>query len=581
MVPPDQLAAYRPQIDPVADSLAWSALVASLPLLVLFLLLGVLRLRAQWAGLGALACAVLVAVLAYGMPVPQAALAATEGAAFGLFPIMWIVVNAIWVYNMTVATGHFTILRRSVSSISPDLRIQAMIIAFCFGGLLEALAGFGTPVAITAVMLIGLGFRPMKAAVVTLVANTAPVAFGALATPIITLSNIAALPLQELSAVVGRQTPILACFVPLVLVYIVDGRRGLKQTWLPAVVVGVAFAVGQFAAANYMSVQLTDIVAAFAGTGAAVLLLRWWRPAMVLTGERAAQEAPEEEPVPAAGASGRAPAAGAPAAAGSGAPSGAGASGDPADEGPLRRGDVLLAYAPYAVIIAVFSIAQFGPLRDLLSATTVVFPWPGLDVLSLSGEPATAATFRFDWLASGGTLLLLSGLVSAAILRLRPAAALRAYADTLRQLSAPIVTVAAVLALAYVMNLSGQTITIGHWIAGAGTLFAFFSPILGWIGVAVTGSDTSANALFGTLQVAAAENIGLDPVLMAAANSSGGVLGKMISPQNLAIAAAATGLAGREGDLFRKVFGWGLIMLLGMCLLVYLQSTDVLGWMLP
>ncbi|MFC3998037.1 L-lactate permease [Nocardiopsis sediminis] len=581
-MPPAPLAAYRPQLDPVADSLAWSALVATLPLLVLFLLLGVLRLRAQWAGLGALACAIVVAVAAYGMPVSQAALAATEGAAFGLFPIMWIVVNAIWIYTMTVATGHFTTLRRSVSSISPDLRIQAMIIAFCFGGLLEALAGFGTPVAITAVMLIGLGFRPMKAAVVTLVANTAPVAFGALATPIITLSNITALPLQELSAVVGRQTPVLACFVPLVLVYIVDGRRGLRQTWLPAVVVGVAFAVGQFAAANYMSVQLTDIVAAFAGTGAAVLLLRYWSPAMVLTGERAAQEAPEE-PAPAAP-SGRgsaaAPSTGTGPAGGTDAGTPAGPA-VPADDGPLRRGDVLLAYAPYAVIIAVFSIAQFGPLRDLLAATTVVVPWPGLDVLSLSGEPATAATFRFDWLASGGTLLLLAGLVSAAILRLRPAAVLRAYADTLRQLAAPIVTVAAVLALAYVMNLSGQTITIGHWIAGAGTLFAFFSPILGWIGVAVTGSDTSANALFGTLQVAAADNIGLDPVLMAAANSSGGVLGKMISPQNLAIAAAATGLAGREGDLFRRVFGWGLVMLLGMCVLVYLQSTGVLGWMLP
>src|SRR6266566_9881129 len=270
---------YRQVLNPVADSLAWSSLFAALPLLTLFVLLGVLRMKAWLAALISLAVAILVAVVVYPMPVGQSLLAASEGAAFGFFPILWIVINAIWIYNMTVETGHFDVLRRSFASVSDDQRIQAVIIAFCFGALLEALAGFGTPVAITSVMLIALGFRPLKAAAVALVANTAPVAFGALATPIVTLATVTGMSQDDLGAMVGRQTPLLALFVPLALVFIVDRRRGLREVWPAALVCGVAFAIAQFVTSNYISVPLTDIVAALVGAGAVVLFLRAWQPA--------------------------------------------------------------------------------------------------------------------------------------------------------------------------------------------------------------------------------------------------------------------------------------------------------------
>ncbi|GAA0968497.1 L-lactate permease [Nocardioides aquaticus] len=563
---------FEQDFDPVSGSLALSSIFAALPLLTVFVLLGVLRMKAQWASLIALAVSIGVAVLVYSMPVGMALSAAAEGAVFGLFPIMWIVVNAIWVYNMTVTTGHFDVLRRSFGTVSDDQRIQAIIIAFCFGALLEALAGFGTPVAISSVMLMALGFHPVKAAVVSLVANTAPVAFGAIAVPITTLAAITGIPADELGAMVGRQTPVLALFVPLVLVFLVDGRRGVRQMWLPALVCGSAFAVGQFLASNYFSVELTDIVAALVAAGAVVLLLRVWTPSFELTAERMDEEEAQHR---VAEASGNAP---------SGGTAGGGGTGTTTTRAPVADSgvEVLKAYAPYLAIIVIFTLAQVPFLKDALAAGTVTFPWPGLDIVNPdTGEAPSATTFAFAWLPSAGTLLLFAGLVTMLVLKVAPSAAVKAYAGTLDQLKWAILTVASVLALAYVMNFSGQTITIGMWIAGTGTFFAFLSPVLGWLGVAVTGSDTSANALFGTLQVTAAQSAGLDPTLLASANTSGGVLGKMISPQNLAIAAAATGLAGKEGDLFRKVLGWSLGFLLVMCVLVYLQSTSVLGWMVP
>jgi len=593
---------YTQIFNPVGGSLGLSALFAMLPLLTIFVLLGALKMKAQWAALVALGVSLLVAVLVYSMPVGQALSSAAEGATFGIFPIMWIVIAAIWIYTMTVATGHFDVLRRSFGTVSSDQRIQAVIIAFCFGALMEALAGFGTPVAISSLMLIALGFKPMKAATVALVANTAPVAFGAIAVPIITLAKITGLPVHELSSMVGRQTPILALFVPLVLVYMVDGRRGLRQTWLPAVVGGVVFAVAQFLSSNYLSVELTDIVASLASAAAIVLLLRVWQPSEVLTVEqlgeaelktRLTSAIAKAHAVESGGSRRNAGSEPATVSAGVGATSAtesttgpAGRAGDLGDHGrdPEPRDprpEVLKAYAPYLIIIAVFSVAQIGFIKNALAGGAVMFPWPGLHIVTPSGKPPSAATFNFNYLPAAGTLLLLSGLITMLVLKLSPARAARAFGATLNQLKWAILTVAAVLALAYVMNFSGQTITIGQWMAGTGRVFAFLSPVLGWLGVAVTGSDTSANALFGTLQVAAAKKAGLSEVLMAAANSSGGVLGKMVSPQNLAIAAATTGMVGKEGDLFRKVIGWSLGFLLLMCVLVYLQSTAVLGWMVP
>ncbi len=562
---------YEQVFDPVGGSLALSSLVAVLPLLTVFVLLGGLKMKAQWASLVALAVALIVAVVVYGMPFGMALSTAAEGATFGLFPIMWIVVNAIWIYNMTVTTGHFDVLRRSFGKVSDDQRIQAIIIAFCFGALLEALAGFGTPVAITAVMLIALGFTPIKAATVALVANTAPVAFGAIAVPITTLSAITGLPVDELGSMVGRQTPVLALFVPLVLVLLVDGRRGLRQVWLPAVVCGFTFAAAQFVASNYLSVELTDIVAALVAAGSVVALLRVWQPREVLAAETLDESQVQSRMASATGAK-----------AGSTKQRTAGGAGTADGEIHDTGRDVFFAYLPYLTIIVVFSLAQLPVIKDLLAKGVHAFAWPLLDdIVTPAGGPPSAATFNFNWLPAAGTLLLICGLITMICLRVAPGSGAKAYGATLDQLKWAILTVAAVLGLAYVMNFSGQTITIGMWIAGTGGFFPFLSPILGWLGVAVTGSDTSSNALFGTLQVQAAKEAGLSQVLLASANSSGGVLGKMISPQNLAIAAAAVGMAGKEGELFRKVFGWSVGFLLVMCVLVYLQSTSVLGWMVP
>jgi lactate permease len=545
---------YQQVLDPVAGSLAWSAVVAAIPLLLLFVLLGALKMTAWVASLISLAVSLAIAIVVYGMPVGQALLAGTEGAAFGFFPILWIVINAIWVYQMTVETGHFDVLRRSFASVSDDQRVQAIIIAFSFGALMEALAGFGTPVAVTSVMLMALGFQPMKAAVLALVANTAPVAFGAMATPIITLGRVTELPVDTLGAMIGRQTPLLALFVPLALVAIVDGRRGLRQTWLVALVCGIVFAVAQYATSNFVSVPLADVVAALASAAAVVAMVRVRRPAR--TADVTAR----------VGASGTA---------------------DGPDDGPDdadvtdSRADVVKAYAPYGIIIAVFVVCQISVVKKLLDRATITFAWPGLDVVDADGDPLSLAKFSLNLLTTPGTQMLVAGVLTMVALRLSVPRAVKAYGATLHQLRWAILTVMLVLALAFVMNVSGQTITLGTWMAGAGSAFALLSPILGWLGVAVTGSDTSANSLFGALQVTAANQAGLSEVLMAASNSSGGVLGKMISPQNLAIAAAAVGLNGKEGEIFRRVVLWSLGFLLVLCALSALQASPILSWMVP
>ncbi len=576
------LAVYRQVYDPLGNSLGLSSIVAALPLVALFVLLGVLRMRAWLASLVGLAVALVVAVTLYSMPVGDALNSGLLGAAFGLFPIMWIVVNAIWVYNLTVETGHFDVLRRSFASISDDQRIQAIIIAFCFGALLEALAGFGTPVAISSVMLIALGFRPLKAATVALVANTAPVAFGAIAVPITTLATVTKLPVGDLGAMVGRQTPILAVFVPLALVFIVDGKRGLRQVWPAALVCGATFGVFQYLASNFWSVPLADIIASLASALAVLAFTRVWHPAegyVETSGDEHARRDAASRPARMSGDSQEVRPAEAARAR--------------ADTGTTVRdtpGDIFRAYAPYLIIIVVFVLAtrisaitgvaptKPGAGGTGLESVTRIYAWPGLHIVSGTGK-AVDTVFKLNILSAAGTLLLLSGLLTMIVLRVGAGRALRAYGRTLAQLKFAILTVMAVLALAFVMNESGQTKTLGLWLAGAGGLFALLSPILGWLGVAVTGSDTSSNSLFGALQITAAAQAHLSPTLLAAANSSGGVLGKMISPQNLAIVAGAVGLQGREGEIFRRVIVWSIAFLAFMCLLVYLQSTPVLSWM--
>nr|WP_228047452.1 L-lactate permease [Saccharopolyspora sp. HNM0983] len=529
-----------------------SAFLAALPLIIVFVLLGVLRVRAHWAGLSGLAAALVVAVAGYGMPADKALLSAGQGAAFGLLPVLWILVTAIWLHQLTVRSGRFEDLRTAFGAISPDPRVQAVVIAFCFGGLLEALAGFGAPVAITGMMLVALGFPPLRAAITVLLANTAPVAFGALGTPIITAGELTGVPYETIGAVVGRQTPVLALVVPLLLVAVIDGKRGVRETWPATLASGAAFALAQFVCANYVSVQLTDIVSALVGALALLVLLRFWQPRggtdarnRVLTGTPTTAET-------------------------------AGAK-------PLTATRTLLALFPYLLVIVVFAAVKLiGPLEDALAATDVEIPWPGLhgQVFSAAGEPDSTTAFDLAWLSTPGTLLLLCGGVVALVYRIRLRAALLELAGTAASMRWAGLTVLSVLALAYVMNHSGQTATVGTAIAAAGGAFVFLSPVLGWLGVAVTGSDTSANALFSGLQQVAAQRVGVDPALLLAANTSGGVMGKMISPQNLTIVATAVGLAGQEAVILRAVVKWSLGLLLALCALVFLQS-GVLAWTLP
>ena len=548
---------YQQILDPVAHSLAWSSSVAALPLVLLFVMLGVLRVTAWVASLVSLVLAVVLAILVYGMPMGQALLAGTEGAAFGFFPILWIVINAIWVYQMTVETGHFDVLRRSFGRVSDDQRVQAIIIAFSFGALIEALAGFGTPVAVTSVMLMALGFRPLKAAVLALTANTAPVAFGAMATPILTLGKVTGLPSDTLGAMVGRQTPFLALLVPLALVAIVDGWRGIRETWPVALVCGLVFAVGQYATSNFISVPLADVVASLLSAAAVVALVRVWHPSRKQAAPVIAGGA-DDEPTPEFT-----------------------QRSTTSEANPDDRAEIARAYAPYAIIIVVFVICQITAVKNLLDKATFKFHWPGLHIVSPKGKPVSLTEFTLNLLTTPGTQMLVAGVLTMIVLKLSLPRALTAYGATLFQLRFAIVTVMAVLALAFVMNLSGQTITLGTWMAGAGGAFALLSPVLGWLGVAVTGSDTSSNSLFGALQVTAARQAGLSDVLMAASNSSGGVLGKMISPQNLAIAAAAVGMNGKEGDIFRRVVVWSVAFLALLCVLSALQSSSLLSWMVP
>jgi lactate permease len=555
---------YKQVLNPVSHSLGLTAIFAVLPLLSLFVLLGGVRMKAQWASLISLGVAGAVAIVIYGMPVGQTFDAGAEGAAFGLFPIMWIVINALWIFHMTEKTGDFAVLRRVFSSVSNDQRVQVIIIAFCFGALLEALAGFGTPIAICSVMLVGVGFKPMKAVALALVADTAPVAFGGIAIPITTLAQVTGLPKHDLSQMIGRQMTPLALLVPFVLVYMVDGRRGLRDSWPAAVVAGGVFAVVQLATSNFISPELTNIFASLASAAALVALLRAWVP-------RAHESSTVGVARPAR-----------PAIAGAAVGDAALERRLAADEGrPLSTRAMLRAFVPYMIIIGVLGVCSLHTVALQLDKATNLVAWPGLHVLGAKGKPPSSEIFKLNWLTAAGNQLFLCALLTAAALGVAPRRALAILATTVMQLRWAILTVCSVLALAYVMNLSGQTITLGLWIAGAGAAFAFLSPIVGWFGTAVTGSDTSANSLFGALQVAAAHQSHLSPTLLAAANSSGGVMGKMISPQNLAIGAAAVGLTGKEGDIFRKVIGWSIFFVLIMAVFVWLQSTSVLSWMVP
>ncbi|OMH27656.1 lactate transporter [Tersicoccus phoenicis] len=589
------MTTFQQLVDPLG-SLPLSALVAALPLLLLFVMLGVFRTKAWKAAVASLVLSILLAVVLWRMPVGQTLSATAEGAFYGIFPILWILINALWVYQLTVASRWFDVLGATIRSISSDLRILAVLIAFCFGALLEALAGFGAPVAITAAMLMAAGMKPLKSAMVSLLANTAPVAFGAMASPVIALSGVTGIPLGTVSAMAGRQTPFLALLVPLLLVLLVDGRRGVRQTWPAAVVGGVTFAVVQFLTSNFFVVELTDVLASLVSIVAVLLLLRVWTPATAGADavESGADARAEVEAEVAGSARSARSAGGASTATVSRStgdatgdadtgpvPGAAGAAGSAEGHSRPTGREIWMAVAPYLVIIVVFSLSQLPAVKTWLTAVGgFSFRWPGLDVVDPTGKQVASQVIRFDHLKATGTLLLISGLITLVLYRIPFLRGVRIYGETLKMLRWTILTVSSVLALSFVMNLSGQTGTLGMALASTGGFFAVLSPLLGWIGVALTGSDTSANALFGQLQVTAANQTGLSPVLMAATNSSAGVLGKMLSLQNLAVAAAAVGLDGAESTLFRRLIGWSLGLLVLLTGLVVLQ-TGVLAWMVP
>ncbi|WP_219816020.1 MULTISPECIES: L-lactate permease [unclassified Arthrobacter] len=577
------MESFIPSTDPVLNSVAVSALVALVPLLTFFVLLAYVKVKAHVAGGVALLAALAVAVFAFEMPAGLAVLSATQGAVFGAFPVLWIVIMAIWLYQITVLSGRFEDLRRVFDVIGGgDVRVQAILVAFCFGGLLEALAGFGAPVAITATMLVALGIKPLKAAAAVLVANTAPVAFGAMAIPITTAASLTGLDAGHIGAVVGRQAPVLAVVVPLILVFILDGRRGVRDTWPAAVITGVAFAVAQVLCSTFFSYELTDIVAALAGLGAAVVFLKFWQP-------RGLEAARERMGLPALAVGSASVNAG-----GSGNRSRSAAAVKDGDS--LTRSRTLLALFPYFLVILIFGIAKLwkwgADVPAFLASTDIKVPWPWLHdrLLSDAGEPVSSTIYTFNWLSSPGTLLLITGLIVCAVYAryddggrysMTVGNGVTEIFRTIWNMRWAGLTILSVLSLAYVMNFSGQTVSIGTWLAGTGAFFAFLSPVLGWIGTAVTGSDTSANALFARLQQTAGLEAGIDPNLLVAANTTGGVVGKLISPQNLAIAVTAVKLDGQESVLLRKVVGWSVGLLLVLCTLVYLQSTPILGWMLP
>ena len=529
--------------------LAFSAVVASLPILTLLFLLGVLRKPAWFASLCSLAVALVIALFAYKLPPPLTLSAAADGAAFGLFPISWIVFASITLYRVTVETGKFEIIKASMGNLTTDARLQALLVAFAFGAFVEGAAGFGTPVAVAAAMMVGLGFSPFYASALCLVANTAPVAFGSIGIPVITLAGITGLPLDKLSAAVGRLCAPLSLLVPCYLVCIMVGWRGMLEVWPAVVVVGGVFASVQFMMSNFVGPQLTDIMSSLSALCALLVLLRFWRPSTLWDRElEPVGVATNQKSTLMPGGKFSAPAGG-------------------AGHAKHPGGRIFGAWMPYGLLVILVLLWGYKPIQAVLNRATISFGWPLLHNHVLMMPPVVIkptlykAIFQLNFLSAAGTACMFAALLAALLLRMSPLAFGRLLLSVGRQLFLPTLTVTAVLSMAFVMNYCGATATLGLAFAASGRLFPFFSPLLGWLGVFLTGSDTAANALFGNLQVVTAGRLGFEPTLMAAANSAGGVVGKMISVQNIAVAAAATAMSvSDQAKLFRFTLRHSIVM---------------------
>ncbi|MEW5900159.1 MAG: L-lactate permease [Acidobacteriota bacterium] len=537
--------AWQQVYDPLGNALL-STLVAAVPILVLLGTLAFLRLKAHWAAVLGLAAALLIAVAIFGMPATKAAAVTVFGAAYGLFPIGWIILNVIFLYTLSDEKGHFKIIQESLTGITQDCRLQLLLIAFCFGAFFEGAAGFGTPVAVTAAILIGLGFRPLAASGLSLIANTAPVAFGALGTPIIALQAVTGLSLHGLSAQAGRILPFFSVLVPFWLVWAYAGFRGMLEVWPALLVAGAFFAVPQFLVSNLHGPWLVDIIASAASIFGLVCFLLVWCPRRIY-----GLDGPEV---------GR----------------------SPRVARPKGRAEAIKAWTPWAILsflVFIWGIPAVKAFLDGLSSAKIAVPTANQLIYRMppvvSTPTAEAALFSFNWLSFTGTGILVAALISAFLMRLSLREIGRAWWATLRRVRFSLLTVSAMLALGYVTRYSGLDAAMGLTFARTGKLYPFFGTMLGWLGVALTGSDTSSNVLFGSLQRISAEQIGINPTLMASANSCGGVMGKMIDAQSIVVASTATRWYGHEGEILRYVFFHSLALAALVGLVVFLQAYVV------
>jgi lactate permease len=519
------------------DSIALSALLAVVPVLFIFWGLIIKKMKGYKVSIAATVIAILIAILVYRMPVNLALLSAANGALYGLFPICWIVICAVFLFNITVKSGQFEVIKHFMASITPDRRLQALLIAFSFGSFLEGTAGFGAPVAITAAMLVGLGFNPLYAASICLIANTAPVAFGAIGIPITVASQVTSIPENAISQMVGRTLPILSILLPFYLVIIMAGVKKAKEV-LPAILVcGLSFGLLQWFTSNFLGPALPDVIAGVGSIISLIIFLKFWKPKTIWRFEN------EVEPTIAV-------------------------------ENKYTGGQILRAWSPFILLTIMIIAWGMQPIKNLFNYIgQFQFEFPGIHnaIVDRNGK-ALPHIFKFNYLSAAGTSILIAALISVPLVGLKFSEARKLFVDTLGQLKYAIITIAAVLAFAYIVNDSGITLTIAEALASTGFLFPFFAPVLGWLGVFITGSDTSANALFGKLQAATATSIGVDPVVTVSANVSGGVVGKMISPQSIAVAAAAGQLLGKESQLFRLTVKHSFIMLVFICCIVMAQA---------
>ena len=531
-------------IDPFGN-LTLSVLVAAVPILFIFWALIIRKMKGYQASLIATGLAMLIAVLVYGMPIKLALLSAAHGAAYGLFPICWLVIMAVFLFNITVKSGQFEIIKHFMAAITADRRLQALLIAFSFGSFLEGTAGFGAPVAITAAMLVGLGFNPLYASGICLIANTAPVAFGSIGIPITVASQVSGIPELPISQMVGRTLPILSIMLPFYLVSLIAGVKKAQEIWPAVLVSGISFAFLQYLSSNFLGPALPDVIAGLGSIVCLMAFLRFWKPK---TTWRFANE-------PAATIN---------------------------TDIKYTSGQLVRAWTPFIVLTILVIAWGIQPIKDVLnSAGMVQFEFPGLHN-AIQGNDGTLLPkiFKLNYLSAAGTAILIAGLIAIPLVGLTYREGANVFGATLNQLKFPILTIAAVLGFAYVLNDSGITLTLAAVLANTGFMFPFFAPVLGWLGVFITGSDTSANALFSKLQYATAQSIGVDPVVTVAANISGGVVGKMISPQSIAVAAAAGNLVGKESELFRFTVKHSFFMLLFICFLVLAQAY-VVKWVIP